>query len=140
MRGSYGSSTYSAYVTVPAGGTTLLKIAPSASNIACMKQNGIYVDYNYNRMIIRSVKYIPTACVNVSVMDGTTVYASFVLNNLSAVNDINIPSKDNAVLEGLYTDASCTISFTQDSINEILASGVESTCLYTKWNELVPGE
>lgn len=133
-----GSNTDSDLVTVPAGGTTLLKIAPSASNIAYMKQNGIYVDYNYNRMIIRSVRYIPTACVNVSVMDGDTVYASFVLNNLSAVNDINIPTKDNAVLEGLYKDASCTIPFTQDSINEILASGVESTCLYTKWIEVVP--
>ena len=73
-------------------------------------------------------------------MDGDTVCTSFVLNNLYDVNDINIPTKDNAVFEGLYTDASCTISFTQDSINEILASGVESTCLYTKWNELVPGE
>ena len=136
MRGSYGSSTYSAYVTVPAGGTTLLKIAPSASDIAYMKQNGIYVSYNYNSMRIRSVRYTPTACVNVSVMDGDTVYTSFVLNNLYDVNDINIPTKDNAVLEGLYTDESCTIPFTQDSIDEILASGVESTCLYTKWNEL----
>ena len=138
MRGSYGSSTYSAYVTVPAGGTTLLKIAPSASDIAYMKQNGIYVSYNYNSMRIRSVRYTPTACVNVSVMDGDTVYTSFVLNNLYDVNDINIPTKDNAVLEGLYTDESCTIAFTQDSINEILASGVESTCLYTKWIEVVP--
>ncbi len=133
-----GSNTDSDLVTVPAGGTTLLKIAPSASNIAYMKQNGIYVGCNYSSMNIRSVRYIPTACVNVSVMDGDTVYASFVLNNLSAVNDINIPTKDNAVLEGLYKDASCTIAFTQDSINEILASGVESTCLYTKWIEVVP--
>lgn len=135
---NWNSNSRSDLVTIPARGTTLLKIAPSASDIAYMKQNGIYVDYNYNRMIIRSVRYIPTACVNVSVMDGDTVYASFVLNNLSAVNDINIPTKDNAVLEGLYTDESCTIAFTQDSINEILASGVESTCLYTKWIEVVP--
>ena len=125
-------------VTVPAGGTTLLKIAPSASDIAYMKQFGFNVSTDYVSMYIRSVRYTPTACVNVSVMDGDTVCTSFVLNNLSAVNDINIPTKDNAVLEGLYTDESCTIAFTQDSINEILASGVESTCLYTKWIEVVP--
>lgn len=135
---NWNSNSRSDLVTVPARGTTLLKIAPSASDIAYMKQNGIYVSYNYNSMRIRSVRYTPTACVNVSVMDGDTVYTSFVLNNLYDVNDINIPTKDNAVLEGLYTDASCTIPFTQDSINEILASGVESTCLYTKWIEVVP--
>ena len=134
------NTTYSDLVTVPAGGTTLLKIAPSASDIAYMKQNGIYVSSDYNRMYTRSVKYTPTACVNVSVMDGDTVYTSFVLNNLSGVNNINIPTKDNAVLEGLYKDASCTIPFTQDSISDILASGVESTCLYTKWNETNSGD
>ena len=135
MHDSYGNGSYSySDLTVPAYSTKFLKIAPSASDIAYMKQYGISVGYYYNPMYIRSVRYTPTACVNVSVMDGTTVYASFVLNNLSAVNDINIPTKDNAVLEGLYTDASCTIPFTQDSISEILASGVESTYLYTKWN------
>ena len=135
-----GSYTYSDYVTVPAYSTKFLKITPSASDIAYMKQYGIYFGYNYHPMCIRSVRYTPTACVDVSVMDGDTVYTSFVLNNLSGVNNINIPTKDNAVLEGLYKDASCTIPFTQDSISDILASGVESTCLYTKWNETNSGD
>lgn len=63
-RNGNGSYTYSDYVTVPAGGTRLLKIAPSSSNIAYMKQNGIFVDWSSNPMYIRSVKYTPTANEN----------------------------------------------------------------------------
>ena len=132
-----GSTTYSDKVTVPANGTVLLKISPSARDIAYMKQNGIYIDYNYNTMCIRSVRYTQTVCVNVNVMDGDTVHTNILLNNLSDVNTIrtSIPSKENYILEGLYTDADCTIPFTQDSISEILESGVENACLYTKWIE-----
>ena len=133
----YGSTTNSDIVTVPANGTALLKISPSASDIAYMKQNGIYIDSNYNSMRIRSVRYTPTAGVKVNVMDGDTVHTNILLHDLSDVNRIRtkIPRKENYVLEGIYTDAECTIPFTQDSISEIL----ESACLYTKWNEVLPG-
>lgn len=110
-----------------------LTVNPSKNDSVNLVIDGNKVDYYY--CIFPDI----TPYARAKIMDGDQVLEEDVLINLYDLNNIDL-TKENHVLEGIYTDANCTIPFTQDSISEILASGEESTYLYTKWNEVVPGD
>lgn len=52
------------------------------------------------------------------------------------MDNIDIPTKENHVLEGIYTDAECTKAFGIENVSDILLHGADNLCLYTKWIEL----
>ena len=71
-------------------------------------------------------------------MDGDKVFAEDVLFDLYDLKNIDIPTKENHVLEGIYTDAECTKAFGNENVSDILLHGADNLCLYTKWIEVVP--
>ena len=72
-----------------------------------------------------------TPYARAKIMDGDQVFAEDVLIDL---NNIDL-TKENHVLEGIYTDAECTKAL---NVSEILLHGADNLCLYTKWIEVVP--
>ena len=69
-------------------------------------------------------------------MDGDQVLAEYVLIDL---NNIDL-TKENHLLEGIYTDAECTKAFGNENVSDILLHGADNLCLYTKWIETNSGD
>ena len=111
-----------------------LTVNPSKNDSVNLVIDGNKVDYYY--CIFPDI----TPYARAKIMDGDKVFAEDVLIDLYNLKNIDIPTKENHVLEGIYTDAECTKAFGDENVNVsyILLHGADNLCFYTKWIEVVP--